>query len=41
MFRTVLVHDQEQLYELYIAFGIRRYMPIRLAVVTQQLLLMD
>ena len=25
MFRTVLVHHQEQLYELYIAFGICRY----------------
>ena len=25
MFRTILVHHQEQLYELYIAFGIRRY----------------
>ena len=33
MFRTVLVHHQEQLYKLYIAFGICRYMPIRLAVV--------
>ena len=27
MFRTILVHLQEQLYELYIAFGICRYMP--------------
>ena len=27
MFRTVLVHLQEQLYKLYIAFGICRYMP--------------
>ena len=26
MFRTVLVHHQEQLYKLYIAFGICRYM---------------
>jgi hypothetical protein len=26
MFRTVLVHLQEQLYKLYIAFGICRYM---------------
>ena len=25
MFRTILVHHQEQLYELYIAFGICRY----------------
>ena len=25
MFRTVLVHHQEQLYKLYIAFGICRY----------------
>ena len=25
MFRTVLVHLQEQLYKLYITFGIRRY----------------
>ena len=25
MFRTILVHHQEQLYKLYIAFGIRRY----------------
>ena len=25
MFRTVLVHLQEQLYKLYIAFGICRY----------------
>ena len=25
MFRTVLVHYQEQLYKLYIAFGICRY----------------
>ena len=25
MFRTVLVHRQEQLYKLYIAFGIFRY----------------
>ena len=24
MFRTILVHHQEQLYKLYIAFGIRR-----------------
>ena len=32
MFRTVLVHHQEQLYKLYIAFGICRYMPVRLAV---------
>ena len=28
MFRTLLVHHQEQLYKLYIAFGIRRYKPI-------------
>ena len=28
MFRTVLVHHQEQLYKLYIAFGICRYMPV-------------
>ena len=28
MFRTVLVHQQEQLYVLYIAFGIWRYMPV-------------
>ena len=27
MFRTVLVH-QEQLYNMYIAFGICRYMPV-------------
>ena len=33
MFRTVLVHHQEQLYKLYIAFGICRFMTIRLAVV--------
>ena len=26
MFRTILVRHQEQLYKLYIAFGIRRYM---------------
>ena len=25
MFRTALVHHQEQLYKLYIAFGICRY----------------
>ena len=25
MFRTILVHQQEQLYKLYIAFGICRY----------------
>ena len=25
MFRTVLVHHQQQLYKLYIAFGICRY----------------
>ena len=25
MFRTILVHHQEQLYKLYIAFGIWRY----------------
>ena len=25
MFRTVLVHHQEQLYKLYIAFGVCRY----------------
>ena len=25
MFRTILVHHQEQLYKLYIAFGIRQY----------------
>ena len=25
MFRTILVHHQEQLYKLYIAFGISRY----------------
>ena len=34
MFRTILVHHQEQLYKLYIAFGICRYMPIRLAAHT-------
>ena len=28
MFRTILVHHQEQLYKLYIAFGIWRYMPV-------------
>ena len=28
VFRTVLVHLQEQLYELYIALGICRYMPV-------------
>ena len=28
MFRTVLVHQQQQLYKLYIAFGICRYMPV-------------
>ena len=28
MFRTVLVHHQEQLYKLYIAFGICWYMPV-------------
>ena len=28
MFRTVLVHLQEQLYKLYIAFVICRYMPV-------------
>ena len=33
MFRTILVHHQEQLYKLYIAFGICRYMPVRVAVV--------
>ena len=33
MFRTILVHQQEQIYKLYIAFGIRRYMPIYLAYV--------
>ena len=33
MFRTILVHLQEQLYKLYIAFGICRYMLIRVAVV--------
>ena len=27
MFRTILVHHQEQLYKLYIAFGTCRYMP--------------
>ena len=27
MFRTILVHLQEQLYKLYITFGICRYMP--------------
>ena len=32
VFRTVLVRHQEQLYKLYIAFGICRYMLIRLAV---------
>ena len=26
MFRTILVHHQEQLYKLYMAFGICRYM---------------
>ena len=25
MFRTILVHHQEQLYKLYVAFGICRY----------------
>ena len=25
MFRTILVHHQEQIYKLYIAFGICRY----------------
>ena len=29
MFRTVLVHLQEQLYKLYIAFGLCRYMPVQ------------
>ena len=33
IFRTILVHHQEQLYKLYIAFGICRYMSIRLAIV--------
>ena len=28
MFRTVLVHHQEQLLKLYMAFGICRYMPL-------------
>ena len=28
MFRTILVHHQEQLYKLYIAFGVCRYMPV-------------
>ena len=28
MFRTILVHLQEQLYKLFIAFGICRYMPV-------------
>ena len=28
MFRTVLVHHQEQLYKLYIVFGICRCMPV-------------
>ena len=32
MFRTVLAHHQQQLHKLHIAFGICRYMPIRLAV---------
>ena len=36
VFRTILVHHQEQLYKLYIAFGICRYMPVRVAVATQQ-----
>ena len=37
MFRTVSVHLQEQsFYKLYITFGTRRYMPIRLAVVLLQ-----
>ena len=33
MFRTVLVHHQEQLYKLCITFGVCRYMPVRLSVV--------
>ena len=28
MFRTILVHHQEQLYKLYIALGICRFMPV-------------
>ena len=38
MFRTVLVHHQEQLYKLYIAFGICRYHTCGccLAIATQQ-----
>ena len=34
VFRTELVHHEEQLYKLYITFSICRYMPVRLA--TQQ-----
>ena len=38
MFRTVLVHLQEQLYKLYIVFGICRYLTCgcRMAIATQQ-----
>ena len=38
MFRTVLVHYQEQLYKLYIAFGLCRYHTCGccVAIVTQQ-----
>ena len=38
MFRTVLVHHQEQLYKLYIAFGICRFHTsgCSLAIATQQ-----
>ena len=38
MFRTMLVHHQEQLYELYIAFGICRYRTCGccVAIATQQ-----
>ena len=32
MFRTVLVHHQEQLYKLYITFGICRYHTSRCCV---------
>ena len=41
MFRTVLVHHQEQLYKLYIAFGICQYHTCGccVAIATQQLML--
>ena len=35
MFRTILVHHREQLYKLYIAFAICRYMPVRVATATR------